>query len=103
MFLDNEMKQDSTALDQIFQDSKKFKYSCLLSIAINNTCKIISKAIEYLNFINELSIEDQFIILKYSYFPVDLAIFCQNYDEELFFLYSTHSMASYHFLFIGAA
>ena len=60
----------------------RLKYSCRLSTSINDGCKIISKAIESLRFIRDISLEDQIIVLKESFSLVTCILYPYLYDEE---------------------
>lgn len=59
------------------------RYTCLLFTSVERECNVISKAIESLDFFSQLSIEDQIILLKDSFIPIDCLVFTHTYDEEI--------------------
>ena len=82
-YVDHELTTDLYSLDQMFHDLNQSIYSCILHTSVIRGCDIISKAIESLGFFSKLSIEDQFIILKDSFLPIDCLIFNHIYDDEV--------------------
>ena len=82
-YVDHELTTNLYSFDQMFHDLSRSIYSCILHTSVIRGCDIISKAIESLDFFPKLSIEDQFIILKDSFLPIDCLIFNHIYDDEV--------------------
>ena len=59
------------------------RYTCLLHTSLDRECNIISKAIESLEFFPQLSIEDQFILLKDAFLPIGCLMFTHIYNEDI--------------------
>ena len=81
-YVNHEVRANSCSLDQMFDDLHLPKYTCILYTSVESKCDIISKAIESLSFFSKLGIEDQFIILKDCFFPINCLIFTYKYDDE---------------------
>ena len=81
--VDHQVTTSPYSLDQMIPDFNEPRYTCILYTTLDRGCDIISKAIESLSFFSNLSIEDQFIILKDSFFPINCLIFNHKYDDEL--------------------
>ena len=81
-YADHEVTTNRYPLEPMVHDLNQPVYNCILNTSVEMVCDIISKAIESLSFFSKLSIEDQFIILKDSFFPVDCLLFNHTYDDE---------------------
>ena len=81
-YVDHEVTINHDSIDQMFDDLNEPRYTCTLFSSVVRACSIISKAIESLSFFSNLSTEDQFIILKDCFYPIDWLIFNNIYDDE---------------------
>ena len=79
----HEVTANSYPLEGMIHDLNQPRYTCILYTTLDRGCDIISKAIESLSFFPKLNIEDQFIILKDSFFPINCLIFNHKYDDEV--------------------
>ena len=72
-----------TKMDCKARGTKNFKFQCELFMMMNNGIKLMTMATESLSFFADLSIEDQFIVLKESFCSLFCLHLIHTYDKEI--------------------